>query len=100
MQYWIPVGKFGTIANLKLEEGTIETKWIPHVDDLLYSSMGYKNNICTDVSGYKYTATKSGTLVFNSDSPRYEGSTKFNAGYLHKIPSPLHANSDAFTISC
>ena len=88
------------IKNVKLEKGSVETDYIPNVNDTKYSSLGYENNICTDVSGYEHTATKSGTLVFNSDSPRYEGGTKFNAGYLHKIPSPLHVNSDAFTISC
>jgi hypothetical protein len=100
MQYWLPVNGFGTIANLKLEEGTVETNWIPHVDDAAYIRLGYLSTVERDCSGYGYTAKESGTLEFNSDSPRYEGSIKFDSGYLHKIPSPLHANSDAFTISC
>lgn len=96
----LSTGSTITIRNMKLEEGEIATQWEPAHADTLYTALGYANNICTDVSGNGYTAIKNGTLTFNTDSPRYSGSTKFNSGYFHKVPSPLHANSDAFTVSC
>lgn len=85
--------------NFKLEKGNL-TSWTPAPTDALYSDLGYDNDICVDVSGYNYTATKSGTLVFDSNTTRYSGSTKFNSGYLHLIPSPFTSNSNSFTISC
>ena len=96
----LTIGSTITIRNLKLEEGGVATSWIPSESDSLYTSLEYANNICMDVSGNEYNATKIGTLNFNIDSPRYGGSTKFNSGYLQQIPSPLNIDSDAFTISC
>ena len=54
----------------------------------------------TDVSGYGYNGAISGTLTFNTDSPRYSGSTIFDTGYFKGTNFPLNVNSDAFTISC
>ena len=78
------------IKNVKLEKGSIETNYIPNVNDTKYSTLGYENDICTDVSGNGYTATKSGTLTFNSDSPRYSGSTYFNgSSYLTSVSGSM-----------
>lgn len=96
----LSTGSTITIRNMKLEEGEIATRWEPAHADTLYTALGYANDICTDVSGNGYTAIKNGTLTFNTDSPRYSGSTKFDSGYFHKVPSPLNTSSDAFTISC
>ena len=88
------------IKNVKCEAGNTPTNYIPNSAETKYSALGYDKVWIDEDAGYGYEGKQSGTLSFNPDSPRYEGSTKFNAGYLHEIPSPLHANSDAFTISC
>ena len=64
--------------------------------DYLGTTLSYES----DSSGYGYHGIPYGTLTFNDNSPRYDGCTIFDNSYLHKIPSPLHANSDAFSISC
>lgn len=86
--------------DIKLEEGTTLTSWIPNENDNLYKALGYNSDICTDVSGNGYTAIKSGTLIFNNDSPRYSGSTVFdtNISYL-KLPVMATAGfANSFTI--
>ena len=87
MQYYVPIDDFGIVANLKIEEGTTETKWIPHTDDVSYSTLGYGMTIGRDSSGHGYHGTTNGVLAFNSDTGRYEGSTRFttNAAYI-KLP--------------
>lgn len=86
----------------KIEVGNIATKWIPNENDNLYTSLGYDNNICTDVSGNKYNLIKTGTLTFNNDSPRYDGSTFFgNGNYLKTSSGSANwFNFDDLTISC
>ena len=84
----------------KIEIGTVATDWFSDNQDYLSLQSNYDKFLTTDISGYGYNATKSGTLPINLNSPRYNGSTKFDNGFLHIIPSPLNINSDAFTISC
>ena len=86
---------------IKLEEGEIKTSWIPNEADSLYTELDYNKVLTTDVSGFGYNGTQSGTLTFNIDSPRYAGSTYFNGpGYLHYLSSPLNSSTDAFTFTC
>ena len=65
------------IKNIKLEEGDHATSWLPNKSDTLYSQLGY-NNIEPDCSGYGNDGTINGTLTYSNDTPRYEGSYKWN----------------------
>lgn len=58
-----------------------------------------KANYIADSSGYGYNGTIGGTLVTSSDSARYNTSVLFNSGYLHRLTSPINANTDAFSYS-
>lgn len=68
--------------DMKLEEGSIATPWCPNPTDPLYSALGYNSNIEDDCSGYLYNGTKSGTITWDADSPRYSTSYKFNNGKI------------------
>ena len=93
-------GLIGTyyFKNFKLEKGNF-TKWIPAPTDPEYTIWGYDKIFKQDCSGYNYIGTQYGTLTYNLDSPRYDGSTSFDNGYLHYLPSPLHSATDNFTIT-
>ena len=87
------------IKNVKLEEGNTETNWIPNEADALYTKLGYDKALTTDVSGFGYNGTQSGTLTFNIDSPRYMGSTDFNTGLINSSVGAMLAVSKDFTIN-
>lgn len=62
--------------NVKFEVSAISTDrnvipWCPASDDILYSTLGYNNNIEYDCSGYRRNGTKSGNITWDIDSPRY-----------------------------
>lgn len=61
--------------DVKLEKGSVHTPWTPAPADApnLYSTTIY------DTSGYKYNGTISGTVEWNTDTPRYRGSYKFTS---------------------
>lgn len=84
----------------KVEVGNVATPWIPNEADALYSSLGYENDICTDVSGYKYDAIKNGTFIFDTDSPRYNGCNNFSIASTYlKLPILNTAGfANSFTI--
>lgn len=88
------------IKNVKLELGEA-TSWIPNEADSLYIELGYNKALTTDVSGFGYNGTITGELTFDSDSPRYAGSTKFNgSSYITTTPGSLAwCNFDNLTIS-
>lgn len=68
------------IANIKVENGAIATPFVPPSNSSIYNVMGYNNNIEYDCSGYRRNGTKSGTITWDVDSPRYTTSYKFTAG--------------------
>ena len=94
----LTIGSIITIKNMKLEEGTNATRWIPASTDPEYITWGYDKIFKQDCSGYNYIGIQYGTLTYSLDSPKYDGSTSFNNGYLHYLPSPLHSMTDSFTI--
>lgn len=94
-------GKIPSIKNVKLERGSVQTPWCPNPADSLYSTLGYNNNIEYDCSGYRRNGTKSGTITWDVNSPRYTTSYKFVAG-TSKIKLPAFnmsgfANSYTFS---
>lgn len=66
------------ITDIKLEEGSIATPWVPNSADSLYSTLGYNNGIEYDCSGYQRNGIKSGTITWDIDSPRYTTSYHFS----------------------
>lgn len=66
------------VWDLKVEEGSIPTPWIPNSADVLYSSMGLDSNIEYDVSGYGNNGTITGVLNYSSNTPKYLVSTLFD----------------------
>lgn len=76
--------------NPKIEEGSIATPWCPRSDESIYTTLGYNNNIEYDCSGYCRNGTKSGTITWDIDSPRYTTSYKWPAATsaANRIISP------------
>ena len=66
------------MRNVKVELGKDVTKWTPNKNDNLYKVLGYDKIIGKDYSGYGHNGTENGTLVSQSDTARYKGSTKFD----------------------
>ena len=87
------------LKNIKLENGEEETNYIPNINDIEYITMGYENDICVDVSGNGYNLTQVGSPIFNSDSPRYGGSTTFSSLIFNSSAGAVLASSKDFTIN-
>lgn len=64
------------LKNIKVEEGSSDTPWIPNQSDTAYAAMGLNDDVVYDTSGFSYNATKSGTFEYTSDTPKYSVSTK------------------------
>lgn len=65
-----------------------------------FDYQGNNPNYVEDCSGYGYTATKNGTLTFNTDSPRYSGCNTFdaNTSYLKPPAMTTAGFANSFTI--
>ena len=87
-----------TFTNFKIEEGSVATPWCPNPADTLYSAMGYNNNVEYDCSGYRRNGTKSGTITWDIDSPRY--TTSYSALSDYPIKAEVNMPScDSMTVS-
>ena len=84
--------------DFKVEKCSIATPWCPHSADALYSALGYNNNIEYDCSGYRRNGTKSETITWDIDSPRYTTSYKFNGSSCIKN-NQFYFNSNIWTVS-
>ena len=67
------------VKNLKYELGSIATPWCPNSADELYNTLRLNDNIQYDISGYGNNGTKIGTFNYNSDTSKYNVSTKIAA---------------------
>lgn len=85
--------------NCKLEENNIPTHWMPNSTDNEYIYMGYNSIIEYDTSGNNYNGTKSGTLSYISDTPKYSVATTFanNSHIILDIVPSGYANSYTFS---
>ena len=63
------------IKNLHVEEGTIETPFIPASGTTAYTAMGVNSTTVPDTSGYGNNGMITGTLSYSGDTPRYGVST-------------------------
>lgn len=65
---------------MKVASGVYEPNdmWCPHVEDALYSRLGYNSTVEQDCSGFEYNATKTGTFSAETGSMRYGTSYLFN----------------------
>jgi hypothetical protein len=84
------------IANLKLEKGVKDTRWIPAIED----NLSLFDKSIYDISGYGYNGTPHIESILPSNiSPRYLSSISFNGttDYISLI-NPITANN-SFTIS-
>lgn len=67
-----------SIKECKLEKGDKATPWIPNPADGEYSTMGLDGTIEYDVSRFNHNGTKMGTIVTDTNTPRYTTSYKFS----------------------
>lgn len=88
------------ISNIKLEEGSKVTNWIPNVNDSLYQTMNISSTVEYDISGYQNNGTRKNTFTYTTNSPKYKLATIFN-GSNNSIAAGQGAKvKDAITISC
>lgn len=76
------------ITQIKLELGDKATVYCPGVGDSHYIPLGYDSTTEYDVSGYGYNGTKTGTFVYDIDTPRYSVCTKYSGGNYSYVTSP------------
>lgn len=66
------------ISNIKIEAGSQDSNWCPHLSNTNYSFFFGDNTKEYDNSGYSYNATKAGDFTYSSDTPRNNCCTVFN----------------------
>lgn len=86
---------------IKLEKADSASPWCPNVNDDLYTSMGYDNNVLYDTSGFKKNGTLTGSPIWTSDTPRYDGAYYFSGNGMYAITTGITptAFKDSYTIS-
>ena len=88
------------MKNCKVEEGSVETPWCPHVEDTLATTMGLNSTTEYDCSGFGNNGTRTGTFSWTSDTPKYQVSTIFTAepNAISSVTSFSHLTT--FTYNC
>ena len=86
------------IADLKLEKGAKKTPYSPIVNSDEYNMVGLDDNIEYDISGFgNNSIATSGTLSFDSDTPKYNTSMVFNgSSYLRAKALPASTTTISF----
>lgn len=90
----LKAGESVIIANLKLEKGNKATAYTPCPTDdpVMY------DNVIYDTSGYCNNGSVSGDILWDTNTPRYNGAYDFNGtGYIYN--DNLNLTTTAFTIS-
>ena len=87
-------------TDIKFEEGSKPTPWMPNPEDEIYSKLGYDDTTEYDVSGYKHNGVKTG-IQYSSDTVKYNTSTLINSEENNIILSGLKTTGfkDSFSIS-
>ena len=67
------------VKNIKLEEGSIDTPWIPNEADPEYLESLLDTSIVNDTSGFGTYGIVNGNLSYDADSPVYRASIKSEA---------------------
>ena len=87
------------MKNLKIEEGTIDTPWIPHTSDAKYNLAKYGNTTEYDVSGYHRDGTITGTIAYQPNTFRnLVGSYLDGASYIQTTSPSTSVRTAAFWI--
>lgn len=88
-------GDWIEIKQLKIEEGSIATPYIPNTAEAIYTSKGFGNNYLMDCSGYNNEVKAIGSNNTSCTSPKGLGGTTcgasscINLGTAPKIQYPL-----------
>lgn len=69
-------GQTWSISNVKLEEGSKATPYIPNYQENIYSNLGFNYSIEYDCSGYCHNGTKV-KVVSSNGAPRYNNCEAF-----------------------
>lgn len=77
------------IKNLHVEEGTIETPFIPASGTTAYTAMGVNSTTVPDVSGYGNNGIRNGTFSWSGDTPRYGTSAVFSENQYIVEPNEI-----------
>lgn len=98
---WNISGETHSFWNFKIEEGSKATPWCPNSADSLYSSLGYNSTTEPDCSGFNNNGTKSGSIISDSNSPRYNSCYKIGSTSTKiKLPAlPYSAFGNSYTFS-
>ena len=91
-------GDWIEIKNLKIEEGSIATPYIPHVNEAKYSIISTNSNVEYDLSGNGFNGTRT-SIGYYPESPRYNTCIDFTAKTSHLTMPALHVPFTEFTMA-
>ena len=87
------------VKNIKLEEGSIDTPWIPNEADPEYLESLLDTSIVNDTSGFGTYGIVNGDLSYDADSPIYRSSIKSSADGNYIQGAKTLPNFDKMTLS-
>lgn len=88
-------------TNIKLEEGSLSTPWVPNSESALYSKCSYNSIIEYDCSGNLNNGTKINSITCDPSSPRCGSSYKIETNKSKiQLPSINYSNfNNSYTFS-